>query len=73
MPGSPPSTGTFRMWALGDPGSGTSAAQAVLAAYLRTYSLGTTDLMLQLGDNAVRHWPLWVSRHLIPYCDALHE
>ena len=52
--GSPPASGSFRVWALGDSGTGTYEAQAVLDAYRSLYTIDSTDLMLQLGDNAVR-------------------
>lgn len=53
-PGTPPAGGAYRVWALGDSGTGTSEAQVVLDAYRRVYTTDATDLMLQLGDNAVR-------------------
>lgn len=42
----------MRIWVLGDPGTGTTDAQAVYSAYLGYTGTNRTDLLLALGDNA---------------------
>ncbi|MBY0503203.1 MAG: metallophosphoesterase [Bryobacteraceae bacterium] len=50
-----PSTGAirpYRVWVLGDPGTGSSQAKAVRDAYLNFSGPSRTDLWILLGDNA---------------------
>ncbi len=43
---------SYRIWVLGDPGTGSPAAQSVYTAYQGFNGAQHTDLLLTLGDNA---------------------